>query len=178
MNEYKILFTGAMGAGKTTSISAVSETPPVVTDVHNSDLSVAKARTTVGLDFGQFTLDNGDRIRLFGTPGQTRFDFLWKILSKNALGIIILTDNSSRDPLADLSIYLDGFSEELDTLPCSIGVGRLGTHPHPTLDDYANLLEKHGRIVPIIGVDVRQKDDVVLLIDTMLAQLEIRDLDD
>ena len=104
MNEYKILFTGAMGAGKTTAISAVSETPPVVTDVHNSDLSVAKARTTVGLDFGQFTLDNGDRIRLFGTPGQTRFDFLWKILSKNALGIIILTDNSSRDPLADLSI--------------------------------------------------------------------------
>ena len=178
MNEYKILFTGAMGAGKTTAISAVSETPPVVTDVHNSDLSVAKARTTVGLDFGQFTLDNGDRIRLFGTPGQTRFDFLWKILSKNALGLIILTDNSSPDPLADLSIYLEGFSEELDTLPCSIGVGRLDTHPRPTLDDYADLLEKHGRIVPIIGVDVRQKDDVVLLIDTMLAQLETSDLDE
>ena len=60
-----------MGAGKTTAISVVSEMTPVVTDVHNSDLSVAKARTTVGLDFGQFTLGNGDRIRLFGTPGQT-----------------------------------------------------------------------------------------------------------
>ena len=57
MNEYKILFTGAMGAGKTTAISAVSETPPVVTDVHNSDLSVAKARTTVGL--GQFRCLDG-----------------------------------------------------------------------------------------------------------------------
>ena len=67
-----------------------------------------------------------------------------------------MADVEVSDPLADLSIYLDGFSEELDTLPCSIGVGRLGTHPHPTLDDYANLLEKHGRIVPIIGVDVRQ----------------------
>ena len=172
MNEYKILFTGTMGAGKTTAIAAVSETAPIVTDVHNSDTSVAKARTTVGLDFGQLTLDNGDRLRLFGTPGQARFDFLWKILSKNALGIIMLTDNSRPDPLADLAIYLNGFSDELDFLPCSIGVGRLDTHPSPTLDDYADLLEKHGRIFPIIGVDVRQKDDVVLLIDTMLAQLE------
>ena len=31
MNEYKILFTGTMGAGKTTAIGAVSETQPVIT---------------------------------------------------------------------------------------------------------------------------------------------------
>lgn len=172
MNEYKILFTGTMGAGKTTAIAAVSETAPIVTDVHNSDTSVLKERTTVGLDFGQFTLDNGDRIRLFGTPGQARFDFLWKILSRNALGLIILTDNSRPDPLADLSIYLDGFSDELETLPCSIGVGRLDSHATPSLDDYADMLEKRGYVLPVIGVDVRRRDDVVLLIDTMLAQLE------
>lgn len=172
MSEYKILFTGTMGAGKTTAIGAVSETPPIVTDVHNSDSSVAKERTTVGLDFGQFTLDNGDRIRLFGTPGQARFDFLWKILSKNALGLIILSDNSRPDPLADLAVYLEGFADELDTLPCAIGVGRLDTHPSPSIDDYADMLEKRSRIFPIIGVDVRRKDDVILLIDTLLAQLE------
>lgn len=96
MTEYKILFTGTMGAGKTTAIAAISEMSPVMTDVLNSDASVAKARTTVGLDFGVLTLDSGDRVRLFGTPGQTRFDFLWKILAKNALGLIILTDNSAR----------------------------------------------------------------------------------
>ena len=58
MNEYKLLFTGTMGAGKTTAIGAVSETPPVITDVTNNDASHAKARTTVGLDFGEFTLDS------------------------------------------------------------------------------------------------------------------------
>ena len=172
MNEYKILFTGCMGAGKTTAIGAVSETPPIVTDVRNSDTSVAKERTTVGLDFGQFTLDNGDRVRLFGTPGQARFDFLWKILSKNALGLIILADNSRPDPLADLAVYLNGFAAELVTLPCTIGVGRLDTHPGPTLDDYADLLEQRGHIFPVIAVDVRRKEDVTLLIDTLLAQLE------
>lgn len=172
MNEYKILFTGTMGAGKSTAINALSETATVSTDVHNSDTSVDKERTTVGLDFGQFTLDNGDRVRLFGTPGQARFDFLWKILSKGSLGLVILADNSRPDPLADISVYLDGFREELGILPCTIGVGRLDTHPSPSLDDYADLLAEKSHIFPIIGVDVRRKDDVVLLIDTLLAQLE------
>lgn len=172
MNEYKILFTGTMGAGKTTAIGAVSETPPIVTDVENNDLSHSKARTTVGLDFGQFTLDNGDRIRLFGTPGQSRFDFLWKILSKNALGMVILADNSRPDPLADLRVYLEGFAHELQNMPCAIGIGRLKEHPSPSLEDYIDELSRHQLVLPVLEVDVRRREDVILLIDTLLAQLE------
>lgn len=172
MKEYKILFTGSMGAGKTTAIGSISEVPPIVTDVQNTDQSVVKARTTVGLDYGQLTLDNGDRIRLFGTPGQTRFDFLWQILVKNALGMVILTDNSRPDPLADLNTYLDGFAEPLKGIPCAIGVGRLESHPRPSLDDYAEALAQRGQIFPVLGVDVRRRDDVILLIDTLLAQIE------
>ena len=176
--EYKILFTGTMGAGKTTAIAAISEMPPVVTDVRNSDLSVSKANTTVGLDFGQISLDSGDRVRLFGTPGQARFDFLWKILVRNALGLIILTDNSRPDPLADLAVYLDGFSEELNSVPCAIGVGRMEISGAPDLDAYADLLSAKGRIFPVIPVDVRRRDDVLLLIDTLLAQMEASLMDE
>lgn len=172
MNEYKILFTGTMGAGKTTAIGAVSETPPVITDVHNHDASHAKERTTVGLDFGQLTLENGDRLRLFGTPGQSRFDFLWKILSQNAIGMILLADNSRPDPLADLRVYLEGFANELSAMPCVIGVGRLDTHPAPSLDDYAEELARRHLVLPVLPVDVRRRQDVTLLIDTLLSQLE------
>lgn len=178
MKEYKILFTGSMGAGKTTAIGAISEVPPVVTDVRNSDASVTKERTTVGLDYGQLTLDNGDRIRLFGTPGQVRFDFLWQILAKNALGMIILTDNTRPDPLADLALYLDGFAEQLQRIPCVIGVGRLDTHTSPSLDDYADALARKGRVLPVLGVDVRLKADVSMLIDLLLAQLEAEMFED
>jgi len=172
MREYKILVTGTVGAGKTTAIGLVSEIAPVVTDVRNSDASIDKARTTVGLDFGQLTLDNGDIVRLFGTPGQSRFDFLWKILARNALGLIVLMDNSRSDPLADLSVYLDGFAEHLRKLPCVVGVGRMQSHPVPTLDDYADRLVSTGRVFPILEVDVRRRNDVLLLIDTLLMQLE------
>ncbi|KQW55397.1 GTP-binding protein [Variovorax sp. Root411] len=172
MKEYKILLTGTVGAGKTTAIGRVSETSPVMTDVPNSDTSVAKERTTVGLDFGQLTLDNGDRIRLFGTPGQARFDFLWKILVRNALGVIVLMDNSRPDPLDDLSTYMHGFASALRSLPCVIGVGRTESHPVPSLDDYAERLAAMGRVFPILGVDVRRRTDVILLVDTLLMQLE------
>ncbi len=163
-----------MGAGKTTAIASVSEIDPVVTDVANSDSSVDKARTTVGLDFGLLTLASGDRIRLFGTPGQARFDFLWRILVQNALGLIILADNSRPDPLADLTLYLDGFADQLDTVPCAIGVGRSGTPGSPSLDAYGDLLASRGLIFPIMPVDVRKRDDVLLLIDTLLAQIEAK----
>lgn len=173
MKEYKVIFTGTMGAGKTTAIAAISETPPVVTDVLNTDPTSAKKNTTVGMDYGQLTLENGDRIRLFGTPGQLRFEFMWRILAQNALGIIILVDNSRPDPLSDLDVYLDNFANELKTMPCSVGVGRTDTHAKPSLDEFAQHMELRGLVLPVLPVDVRQKPDVVLLIDTMLAQLEL-----
>lgn len=67
MNEYKILVTGTMGAGKTTAIAAISEVPPIMTDVQNNDTSNAKLTTTVGSDYGELTLDGGDKLRIYGT---------------------------------------------------------------------------------------------------------------
>lgn len=172
MREYKILFTGTTGAGKTTAIKAVSEMAPVVTDVVNTDVSIAKEQTTVGLDFGVLTLDNGDRIRLFGTPGQGRFSFLWPILAVNAIGMIILIDNSRPDPRADLKVYLDAFAKYLANTPCVIGIGRLEENPRPSIDEYADLLALRNLPLPVIDVDVRQRKDVILMIDMLLAQIE------
>ena len=172
MKEYKLVFTGTTGAGKTTAIAAISESPPVKTDVVNTDETINKESTTVGLDFGQINLANGDRLRLFGTPGQTRFDFMWKILVKDAFGIIILIDNSRPDPIADLNLYINGFEQELLTIPCVIGVGRTETHNHPSLDDFSIALENRNLILPVIPVDVRNAEDVNSLIGILMAQTE------
>jgi len=172
MREYKLVFTGTTGAGKTTAIAAISEAAPIRTDVANTDTTIDKASTTVGLDFGQISLANGDRLRLFGTPGQVRFDFMWKILVRDAFGIIILIDNSRPDPLADLNLYINGFEQELLTTPCVIGVGRTEAHSHPSLDDFSIALEKQNLILPIIPVDVRNADDVNMLIGILMAQTE------
>ncbi len=175
MREQKILFTGTMGAGKTTAISAISDIPPIVTDVQNNDLSVDKQTTTVGLDYGEVSLGSGERLRLYGTPGQQRFAFMWQVLAKGALGLVILIDNSRPAPLEDLQIYLTNFAELIRDTACVIGVGRLDTHASPDLDAYADTVMQLGSIIPVVACDVRNREEVLLLLDLLLMQLESKE---
>lgn len=172
MADHKIVFAGSPGAGKTTAIGAISDRPPIVTDVRNSDSSLKKDFTTVGMDYGELDLGDGERVRLFGTPGQARFDFLWSILAANALGLVILIDNSRADPLRDLDLYLDGFKHLLPEVACTVGIGRTESHPSPSLDEFSDFLAERGLICPVLPVDVRRREDVLLIIDTVLAQVE------
>jgi signal recognition particle receptor subunit beta len=89
--KIKFVFTGCVNAGKTTAIAAISEVVPVSTEVKPSEESVIKRKstTTVAMDYGELTLDNGEKIYLYGTPGQRRFDFMCSILTQGALGLII-----------------------------------------------------------------------------------------
>jgi uncharacterized protein len=175
--EHKILFTGTTGAGKTTAIAAVSEIPPISTDVRNTDPALAKLMTTVGLDYGELSLDNGEKLRLYGTPGQQRFDFMWKILSKGALGLVLLIDNSQPQPLADLDRYLAGFADLIASTACVVAVGRLDTHPQPNLDTFAQHLQTRGVLCPVVATDVRQRQQVVEVLELLLLQLEANDGD-
>jgi signal recognition particle receptor subunit beta len=172
--EHKILFTGTTGAGKTTAIGVVSEVPPIRTDVRNTDPNVSKALTTAGLDYGELTLDNGEKLRLYGTPGQKRFDFMWKVLSRGALGLIILIDNSGPDPLAELDIYLTGFAQLISDAGCVVAVGRTDTHPKPDMEAYAKHLESRDVLCPVLKTDVRQPVEVIQLLELLLLQLETK----
>lgn len=174
--EYKLIFTGSMGAGKTTAIAAISEIPPVSTDVQNSDQAASqKATTTTALDYGEVTLEGGDKLRLYGTPGQARFDFMWKILGVGALGVVILVDNSRPDPVADLRDYLNAFTDLARDSRVVVGIGRTDTHPLPGVDAFHAVVESFGISVPVLSVDVRRREDVLLLLDILFHQIEALD---
>lgn len=170
---YKILFTGTMGVGKTTCIAALSEIPPVRTEAANTDTeSSAKASTTVAMDYGQITLDGDEKVHLVATPGQLRFDFMWPILAKGALGVILLVDNSRPDPLADLRTYVERLRACRAVAHLVIGVGRTEAHTVPSMEAYHVELERLGLRVPVISVDVRRREDARLLVSVLLADLE------
>jgi len=172
-SQPKIVFTGTPGAGKTTAIAMLSDTPPVVTDVRNTDAALSKEHTTVGLDFGQVDLGDGQCVRLFGTPGQMRFEFMWRIIATDALGLVILIDNSRPDPLGDLATYLDAYKDVLPTLSCVVGIGRTAACPWPAIDQFGDALAARGLVFPVLPVDVRRREDVLMLLDAVLIQAEI-----
>jgi len=174
MIEHKILFTGTMGAGKTTAVQAVSEIPPVSTDVLNSDLTLGKEKTTVALDYGEVSLGRGERLRLYGTPGQERFSFMWKILADGALGLVILVDHTRPDPLADLMIYLTNFNKLIRNTACVIGISKMDASKAPSLESFIDLLQQNDVVCPVIPIDVREKKQVLWVLDLLLTQLEAR----
>jgi signal recognition particle receptor subunit beta len=175
MAQLKFIFTGTPNVGKTTAIATISEFEPITTDVATTDdLATLKSETTAAMDYGEVTLEEGIKLRLYGTPGQERFSFMWEILTEGALGLIILVDNSRADPLADLDIYLGNFADLIKSTGAVIGVTRSEQHPTPDLDQYyEHVTHKYGQLYPIFPVDIREKDDVLLLLDALMATLEI-----
>jgi uncharacterized protein len=173
LTEYKILFSGTAGAGKTTAIGVVSDIVPLGTDVKNSDSDLSKNMTTVGLDYGEISLGDIYKLRLYGTPGQKRFDFMWRILGRGALGLIILIDNRRSDPLADLDMYLDGFAELITDTACVLAVGRMDERPIPDIEHFAEHLELRGILCPVLPIDVRDRAQVVQLLELLLLQLDV-----
>lgn len=175
MIEYKFLVTGTVGAGKTTLISAISEIPTISTDVKNNDASVDKQATTVAFDYGQVTISDNERLRLYGTPGQERFSFMWKVLAQGAMGIIILVDHTRPDPVADLKIYLDNFARLIADTGSVVCICKMDNDKSPSLDDFEEVVTHYKIICPIIAADVRQKEQVLKIVDLLLTQLENRD---
>jgi uncharacterized protein len=176
--EYKLIFTGTMGVGKTTAISAISEFAPVGTEVASSEkLSDDKTTTTAAMDYGEVMLPEGDVLRLYGTPGQSRFNFMWKILSSGALGVVLLVDNRRPDPVADFREYLEAFRETVQGSRAVVGICRQESHPLPDVEAFCVAAEQMGLDAPIISVDVRSRDDVLLLVDILFHQIEAAECD-
>lgn len=172
MQRLKIVFSGPMGAGKTQAIASLSDIPVVSTEVRNTDLDAhTKALTTVGMDYGELTLEDGTGIGLYGTPGQERFNFIWPILSQGALGVVILIDHSAVDPIVDLAHYIKTF-DKMYNGHVVIGVSQIDKKPEREFAIYRDWLDNNNRNFPIFPVDMRKKDDVLLLVESIIASLE------
>jgi small GTP-binding protein len=98
MQQIKVVVTGPFGAGKTEFIKTISEIDPVTTERKVTVLQQRelKAETTVAMDFGRITIKKDIVLELYGTPGQSRFDFMFDILSQGMRGFVVMVDSTDR----------------------------------------------------------------------------------
>ncbi len=119
----KILVSGPYASGKTTFIKTLCKRV-LTTDVRVSAKyeSYVKETTTVAFDFGKLFY-NETPVYLFGTPGQTRFNFMWKVLSLGIHGYIYILDGSSlREVLRGRTLY--EFMKSIGDFPHIIAVNK------------------------------------------------------
>ncbi|MDQ6994082.1 MAG: ATP/GTP-binding protein [Mariprofundaceae bacterium] len=172
----KILVTGPFAAGKTTLIRFVSSEQLLSKDVKATDaLSRFKAMTTVGLDFGILHVDDDLDVHLFGTPGQSRFNFMWKVLSRGALGTIFLIDSSSQRAIDEgkkMYKYYRGKSDD----PIVIGATHRDKEDARDLDALAD--ELGAQDANMIPCDPRNKEDSKMLVLALLEDVMRDEADD
>lgn len=161
-----------MGAGKTTAIEALSEKSVVKTDVANTDRQAHdKLLTTVGIDYGQIILPPDIKIGLYGTPGQKRFELVWRIVTVGALGAIILIDASGTEARDELIYYVQHFSKsELDHIV--IGLTHCDLPNALEAIECFDILSEHKIDFPIFEIDAREKEDIMLVVESLIASIE------
>jgi len=84
----RILVTGPFNAGKSTVVRALSE----------KSISIDRMGTTVAFDYGSVNV-TGIEAEIFGTPGQERFEFIFKIFAREVSGVLLVVDATHAEDL-------------------------------------------------------------------------------
>ncbi|MDQ7091957.1 MAG: GTP-binding protein [Methylococcales bacterium] len=160
----KIVFTGSIAAGKSTAINTISA-------IGNTTKNTSEAISST-MDYGQLYLPNSEKLDLYGTLGDRRFSFMSATLCQGALGIIILINNTHKNPFDELDYYLNLNANFLTKNPAIIGVTHYDEVNTPSIENYQSYLQQCGNSSPVIHVDVRKANEVAVLINALLLARE------
>ena len=176
----KVLIAGGFGVGKTTLVRSLSEIPPLLTEqemttasigIDDADMVPDKRTTTVAMDFGRITVDDSLILYLFGTPGQSRFWFMWDELARGSVGAVVLVDLRRVD---DCFPAIDYFENR--RLPFVVAVNRF-----PGADEYDAETVREALALsddcPVLWMDAREirssQDTLVSLVEHALARTAV-----
>jgi uncharacterized protein len=173
MEIMRLVVTGPVGAGKSTYIRTISEIEVVDTDrVATDDTSLLKQKTTVALDFGRLQFNPNMALHLYGTPGQSRFDFMWDILIRKAHAYILLVPAHRPSEFINARRILN-FMNQRTKIPMVIGMTHLDCPGAWPAENLALALGfKDGKkIPPMIKVNANKSGSVAQSIIVIVQEL-------
>ncbi len=172
----KVVFLGRPGSGKTTAISSVGRFF-IGSDVKATDsVGLLKEQTTIGIDYNECSFQNGTKLRLYGTPGQIRYDYIQNQTVKNTDIYIILVDLTSVAPFAEFIYYKNIIESAGNTDALKVAAfthNDIREHSPITLSKEIRL-KYHSEILTV-KLDVRKKEEVLLMLENV-AKIQLSDV--
>jgi hypothetical protein len=177
-HSQRVAFVGPFGVGKTTALRVISDIEVVNTDVATSERRAdlpEKTQTTVGFDYGELKLEDGQRIGLFGLPGQDRFDAVWRSVLPGASAVVLWIYGDSPTAAQDLEQWLQCLQGCVALELLSVAVTRLpeGEHTEAQLAPLREVLARFNPVAPMLTADPRRSEDVNLAVAIALAAVTL-----
>lgn len=170
MAIYKIVVTGPFNSGKTEFIKTGSDIPVLLTEknITTEDRGI-KAETTVAMDYGRIAVDE-DTVHLYGTPGQTRYAFMWEILAKEMNGFIVLVDSTDTPSFPEAAELIQQFSS-YDQVPYMIVSNKVDLDGAAPIEEIRRGMATDLSI-PVVESIATNKDSVKNVVAQMVALLK------
>jgi hypothetical protein len=140
MESLRVVVTGTVGAGKSTFVRTASEMEVIEIERLATDTTaLVKETTTVAFDFGRLAFGSNMDLHIYGTPGQSRFDFMWDILIKGAHGYILLVAANQPDGF-QYARDICSFMNERANVPMIVGLTHMDCSEALPVDEVMNHL--------------------------------------
>jgi signal recognition particle receptor subunit beta len=173
MEIMRLVITGPVGAGKSTFIRSISEIVPVDTDRKATDeTQLMKSKTTVAFDFGRLQFSPNMALHLYGTPGQSRFDFMWDILIKKAHAYLLLVAADQPGQFLNARRIINFMGQRAD-IPMVIGLTHVdcpGAWPPDNMALALGFTDETNR-PPVVMVNATKKGSVAQAVIVLVKQL-------
>lgn len=169
MAVYKVVVTGPFNSGKTEFVKNGSDIDIVDTErsITTEDRGI-KSLTTVAMDFGRVDFDDA-RVHIYGTPGQTRFSFMWETLAKDMNGFIVLVDATDPPSFPDAAELIETFSG-FENVPYIVVANKSESSDAVSLDEVRDGTRIRGDI-PLVTCTALEKESVRKVVRAMLEML-------
>ena len=164
----KIAFVGSVGSGKTTIIESLSSIDTLNTDVKSS-VDIGKEMTTVGIDYGQISLNKDMILALYGVPGQRKYSMVWDFVNNGLWAIVLLIKSNNIESIKEIEYIIDYFKVDVNT-PCIVGITHADEYNSTaTKKHLTKIFNKNNLKVPIFSIDPRLKSSSMLIMDALIA---------
>lgn len=152
----RILVTGPFNAGKSTVVKALSE----------RSVSIDRMGTTVAFDYGNVNV-TGIEAEIFGTPGQERFEFIFKIFAREVSGVLLVIDATHPDELPRAKQMLDLVGPRI---PYVVLANKSDLAGALAPDDIAHMmgLAPDVPVIPTVATEERGVRDALLVLAEMI----------
>lgn len=170
----RVALIGPMGIGKTTALRSLCGDLLAGTDVPNLDqASHGKALTTVGTEFGEIDLGDGERLQLVGSPGQERFHFVRQWVLQACAGVLLMVD--IHDPAAvDYTAQRLREIAQLETDPVVI-VLSCRACPDAQIESFCTAIADAGHgLVPVVSADPRERGQLLDALSVLVSLLSLQ----